>query len=464
MSVLRLVVLLAAGSLLAGCATTLDDGPINLAASPALAAAEAVAEPPIFGETVIGHSFSGGGTRAAAFAHGVLQALSEEPLRDGSGESLAHRVGFVSGVSGGSVAAAYFAHRGPAALRDFRQRFLIQDVEASLRTRLSPVNLARALEGGVNDRTGLPRWLDANLFGGATFGEIQRPGRPILWLNASDVYNRNVFTFDDWTFSVICSDLGSYPLSQAVAASAAVPVAFTPVMLRNYAHRCAYREPGWVERVRADPEASTVLRTYAAALVTYRNPQRQPIISLLDGGITDNLGLYGLTVARETAGQPYEPMTPQSAARLRNMLFVVVDAGRGPEGDWPTRRRGPTGLEVVQASVDTLIDVNSRHSYDAFRATLEAWRRELIAWRCGLSADEVRRLRGSAAGWNCRDLDFHLVRVAFDGVEDPALRRRLNEVETRFRLPEAEVDMVIRAGRSILRADTSYRRFLARLH
>jgi hypothetical protein len=56
------------------------------------------------------------------------------------------------------------------------------------------------------------------------------------------------------------------------------------------------------------------------------------------------------------------------------------------------------------------------------------------------------------------------VRVAFDGVEDPALRRRLNEVETRFRLPEAEVDMVIRAGRSILRADTSYRRFLARLH
>lgn len=463
MSVLRLVVLLAAGSLFAGCATMLDDRPINVAASPALAAAEATAEPPAFGETAIGLSFSGGGTRAAAFAHGVLQALHEQPEREGSGESLAERVVFVSGVSGGSVAAAYFAHRGPAAVGDFRQRFLIQDVEASLRTRITPVNLARAFEGGVNDRTGLPRWLDANLFGGATFGELQRPGRPILWLNASDIYNRNVFTFGDSTFAVICSDLGSYPLSQAVAASAAVPVAFTPVLLQNYAHRCAYQEPTWVERVRANPEASAVLKSYAAALETYRNPQRQPVISLLDGGITDNLGLYGLTVARATAEHPYEPMTAQSAARLRTMLFVVVDAGRGPEGNWPTRPRGPTGLEVVQASVDTLIDANSHHSYDAFRGALEEWRQELVAWRCRLSAEEARRLRGSASGWSCRDLDFHLVRVAFDAVEDPALRRRLNAVETSFRLPEAEVDMVIEAGRSLLRSDPSYRRFLNRL-
>lgn len=464
MSVLRLLIVLLAGGVTAGCATALDNAPINLVASPAEAAAEAGDAPPPLGETAVGLSFSGGGTRAAAFAHGVLRALHEEPLADRSAGSLAERVTFVTGVSGGSVAAAYFAHRGPAAIRDFRERFLIQDVEASLRTRVTPTNLVRAFEGGVNDRTGLPRWLDANLFGGATFGDVRRTGGPILWLNASDVYNRNVFTFDDWSFSVICSDLNSYPLSQAVAASAAVPIAFTPTLLNNYADRCTYRQPSWVARVQADPEASSTLKAYADALETYRNPRRQPIISLLDGGITDNLGVYGLTLARATADQPYQPLKAESAARLRNMLFVVVDAGRGPEGNWPTRPGGPTGAEVVQASVDTLIDANTRHSYDAFRAAMEEWRQALIGWRCRLSTAEVRRLRGTTAGWNCRGLDFHLVRVAFDAAENPELRRRLNEVETRFRLPEAEVDMVIEAGSTILRRDPSYRRFLERLN
>ena len=41
----------------------------------------------------------------------------------------------------------------------------------------------------------------------------------------ADPHPGNVFVFDDWTFSVICSDLSEYPLSEAVAASAAVPIA-----------------------------------------------------------------------------------------------------------------------------------------------------------------------------------------------------------------------------------------------
>ena len=58
---------------------------------------------------MVGLAFSGGGTRAAAFAHGVLQEIDQTTVRTRSGtHSLLDRVGFVSGVSGGSVAAAYF--------------------------------------------------------------------------------------------------------------------------------------------------------------------------------------------------------------------------------------------------------------------------------------------------------------------------------------------------------------------
>jgi predicted acylesterase/phospholipase RssA len=81
-------------------------------------------------ETVIGLAFSGGGTRGAAFADGVLEQLARTPTRT-RGDLLGH-VGIISGVSGGSVLAAYYGLKGRAALSDFRKRFLDQDLMAEL--------------------------------------------------------------------------------------------------------------------------------------------------------------------------------------------------------------------------------------------------------------------------------------------------------------------------------------------
>ena len=66
-----------------------------------------------FGETVIGLSFSGGGTRASAFAYGTIKELAAHEARSGgTGKPLIDDVAFVSGVSGGSVPAVYFALHG----------------------------------------------------------------------------------------------------------------------------------------------------------------------------------------------------------------------------------------------------------------------------------------------------------------------------------------------------------------
>ena len=87
------------------------------------------------GALVVGVSFSGGGTRAAAFAYGVLAELDdavidEEPRR----RSVTDSIRMISGTSGGAVTGAYFGYRGPDAFHDFRERFLLQNVEAKLRT------------------------------------------------------------------------------------------------------------------------------------------------------------------------------------------------------------------------------------------------------------------------------------------------------------------------------------------
>src|SRR6202012_3904989 len=94
-----------------------------------------------------------------------------------------------------------------AGLSDFRERFLLRNAEEGLQTDLTLATLSRAVAGGINDSTGFPRWLDANLFQGATFGQFRNAGRPRVWINASDIYNRTPFVFEAVAFRAMCSDL-----------------------------------------------------------------------------------------------------------------------------------------------------------------------------------------------------------------------------------------------------------------
>src|SRR5215813_9813637 len=183
---------------LGGCAS-IHNEPINLPLE-SNARAEPVDVIPSDDDVLIALSFSGGGTRAAAFSHGVLTEMDGARMRRG-GASLLDRVDFVSGVSGGSVTAAYYGLKKRAALTDFRERFLLRDAEEALRTKFTLVNIQRALSGGVNDATGFTRWLDENLFEGATFAEFRADRRPRIWINAADIYNRTTFVFGQTAFS-----------------------------------------------------------------------------------------------------------------------------------------------------------------------------------------------------------------------------------------------------------------------
>ena len=70
-------------------------------------------------------AFSGGGTRAAAFAYGVLQELAATRVVSSRGEQrLLDEVDVISSVSGGSFTSAYFGLFGDRIFEDFEQAFL----------------------------------------------------------------------------------------------------------------------------------------------------------------------------------------------------------------------------------------------------------------------------------------------------------------------------------------------------
>ena len=406
-------------------------------------------------DVVLALSFSGGGTRAAAFSFGVLQELDRTRVGPHSAKSLLDHVSFVSGVSGGAITAAYFGLKKRAALDDFRTRFLLRNAEENLKTDITLTNLGRALSGGVNDNQ-FPRWLDQNLFDGATFASFDVNRRPWVWINASDIYNRTPFVFGPIAFNALCSDIRSYKIADAVAASAAVPLAFAPIVLETYPGGCATRLPDWIERARRNPDAQPLLRSFAEATARYHDGSMK-YVKLLDGGLVDNFGLAGMSIGMLAAQRPHEPMTERQAARVRRMMFVVVDAGRGLSGNWANSLEGPNGVDLVAAAADTAIDASVRSSYAAFSTLINDWTAKVRRWRCGLSAADRTRL-GLPPGWKCDDLNAYVDRVSFDRL-GPSRSRVLDAIATRLVLPSDQVDLLIEGGADALRGSAPYQAF-----
>jgi NTE family protein len=400
-------------------------------------------------------SFSGGGTRAAAFSFGVLQELDRMRSGPKSSKSLLDRVDFVSGVSGGSITAAYYGLKKRAGLKDFRERFLLRNAEENLKTTVSLANIGRALGGGVNDNQ-FPRWLDENLFEGATFEAFSTGRLPQVWINASDIYNHTPFVFGPVAFDALCSDIRSYKVADAVAASAAVPLAFAPIVLETFPGGCSTRLPEWIERARHNPDAQPLLRSFAQATARYHDGSMK-YVKLLDGGLVDNFGLSGFSIGILSGQRAHDPMTEKQAVRVRRIMVLVVDAGRGLSGNWINSLEGPSGTELVAAAADTAIDASVRSSYTAFSALLAEWAAKVRGWRCGLSADDRARL-GVSADWKCNDLKTFVERVSFDRLE-PARAAVLEAVPTRLTLPADQVDMLIEGGAAALRNSKAFQAF-----
>src|SRR5205085_8283102 len=110
-------------------------------------------------------------------------------------------------------------------------------------------------------------------------------------------------------------------------------------------------------------------------------------------------------IARAAAGEPYAPLPRDKAARLRRVVFIVVNAGLGSRGEWSRTVQGPSGVEMLGAVTDTAIDSAVRSGFDAFRLSVREWEEQTRKWRCRLPQGELARL-GVGPDWHCGAISF----------------------------------------------------------
>lgn len=110
---------------------------------------------------------------ATAFSYGVLEQLRDtRVVIAGNRRRLLDEVDIISGVSGGSFPAAYYALYGEWIFLDFEARFLKSDIQGALVGRLlNPKNGARQFSPFFGRWEIAAEYYDEALFHGATFGD-----------------------------------------------------------------------------------------------------------------------------------------------------------------------------------------------------------------------------------------------------------------------------------------------------
>lgn len=419
--------------LLAGCATygRIDNQPLTSAAArqPGYGMSEAASAGRRDDITLV-LAFSGGGSRAAALAYGVLLELRDTRIGANGDRRLLDEVDAISAVSGGSFTAAYYGLHGDDTFRDFESGFLRRDLTSDVLHRILSPRRWFTPEGRSDAASTL---YDGTIFKGATFADLQRRNGPLIVINASDLEGGIRFAFLQEFFDLLCSDLRSYPLADAVAASSAVPVLFEPVVLQNNSGCAAPHLP-------QPAEDSPQLQQVVKGLRGYADKQQRHYVHLADGGLTDNLGLRAFQETIDLAGGLRPFLRKIGREPNGHVVVVSVDAsGKAAEG-LGLERRAPSMLRAV----DIMSDVQL-HRYNA--ATLEQMQDSLQRWAKDVSTPE-------------RKVQPRLVTVALRDVVDEAERERLSRISTNFDLEGGQVDALVAAGRALLRANPEFRGLL----
>src|SRR4030095_843074 len=408
-------------------------------------------------------AFSGGGTRAAALSYGVLEELRRTVIPGPPARRLLDEIDAITGVSGGSFTALAYALYGESLFQDYETRFLKRNVQGHLiESVFNPVNWPALWSVGYGRSELAADYYDEILFEGATFKDIfRKPGTPAVLVAATDIATGSRFAFIPDDFELICSDLMAFPLSRAAAASSAVPVVLSAVTLNNYAGRCG---PALSHKLYTLTGADATKLPGRARLRYKEGVEREdsvnrPYLHLVDGGVSDNLGLRPLVEAIGILEQ--SPVLRQITGfdKLQRLAVIVVNAHSDPPTDW-SRNESPPG-PVGQLLKTSTVPID-RYSYDQIELLKDMVERWSLLRDCSRLA--ILENRHSPAGaHHLTALDFYPIDISFDDIADPEERRYFLNLPTTFVLQPEAIDRIRTMASTLMRTNPTYQTLLREL-
>jgi predicted acylesterase/phospholipase RssA len=346
-------------------------------------------------------AISGGGSRAANFGAAVMLELKQRNLLE--------QVDVISGVSGGTLPAAYYGLGDIAGsfTEPALRKALSFDFQGSwIRRWFLPHNIFRYWFSDFTRSDIMVQVFNNELYHDATFAQLQP--HPKILLNSTVHNDHTRFTFTDERFARLHSALAFYPVANAVNASSAFPGAFQDVTLE------------W-----------------------YINPRQY--VHLYDGGSIDNLGVQAITeyINRNILGKSLKVLFPNGC------LIIIIDAT--PASEHPELNSGQSSRSFIDYFVDT-------NALDAMDAMLLESRRSLLAGMGIPVGRQDQEMRGrlpvndlTQCGCEVRHIALRQL-MYLGGEETEGLAERVTRIKTKFWIGEDEQDDLFTAAKLLMKS------------
>src|SRR6266481_8419879 len=188
----------------------------------------------------------------------------------------------------------------------------------------------------------------------------------------------------------------------------------------------------------------------ARELRSYQNARQRPYLHLLDGGLTDNLGLRG----------PFEDIVAKGGIRnkiqddldpnlVSKLVMIVINAGFRKERGWDHYRRPPNIVQVTLALGTVPMNRYSFETLELLRANAKQWETE---WNEG-------NLAAGSQSTSPR-VQLYVIEVSFDDLKDDAEKAYFEKLPTSFKLPPGAVGRLKAVAGTLLNQSETYRALL----
>jgi NTE family protein len=192
----------------------------------------------------------------------------------------------------------------------------------------------------------------------------------------------------------------------------------------------------------------------ALALDSYlrTRPVPKDYVHLLDGGVSDNLGLRGplRALQQNSPETPWSLLDMLNTGRVRTVVVIAVNAKPAPPSRLDAAAGAPGLVDVAVAAGTIPMENYTFETSDLFRSEIAQIR-------------EDEALAAEESGGAATPIRFYYAEVRFDALEDEDERACYNALPTRLELGEAEVEALAAIGPQLLCAQDEYRRLRAEL-
>lgn len=402
-------------------------------------------------ETLVGLAVSGGGSRAATFAAGALESLAHIRIsKDGRTRSALETVTHMSGVSGGSLATAYYALKKPPksepilgaeGLSQSYQRFFSsfkRDIQSNFQGQafLRQFLNFRAFNPTKSAYSFAEVW-DDRFFHGATFSDLYERGQngdaPQIIFNGT-IYNsgrRLVLTTlppQDFSYE-FAKELREKLIEKGERFTPEGRASFDRSLLRARNQFI----PQTFEQLAADHRHLPISLAVATSAsfppvvgpVTYKTEGASTYMHVGDGGLFDNLGTESLTTL-------FLNKLHLDRTKSKRALILVIDASFPFE-------EGNADLDVKEKGFGVFVDDPSRivgimeERANAYQAML--W--HSIRAETDLLPDydhfKLIILRHTEAEWTTGD---PIPAECPNGMTPEEIRRTIRQIPTLFKIEE----------------------------